>query len=86
MMDRMKMIYIQPNFDTYIVREDKTIDDKFEIITGNRTLTSGDKTKLVNFDVRNQTSNFATVLYHDRYIDKCSQAKINADNWPFFTT
>jgi hypothetical protein len=57
MMDRMKMIYIQPNFDTYIVREDKTIDDKFEIIQGNRTLTSGDKTKLVNFDVRNQTSN-----------------------------
>jgi hypothetical protein len=34
MMDRMKMIYIQPNFDTYIVREDKTIDDKFEIIKG----------------------------------------------------
>ncbi len=83
MLDRIKMIYIQPNFDTYIVREDKTIDDKFEIITGNRTLTSGDKTKLVNFDVRNQTDTFATVLYHDRYIEKCSQAKINADNWLF---
>ena len=83
MMDRMKMIYIQPNFDTYIVREDKTIDDKFEIIQGNRTLTSGDKTKLVNFDVRNQTSNFATVIYHDRYINKCHEAKINADNWLF---
>jgi hypothetical protein len=83
MMDRMKMIYIQPNFDTYIVREDKTIDDKFEIIQGNRTLTSGDKTKLVNFDVRNQTDTFATVIYHDRYINKCHEAKINADNWLF---
>jgi len=83
MLDRIKMIYIQPNFDTYIVREDKTIDNKFEIITGNRTLTSGDKTKSITFDVRNQTDTFATVLYHDRYIEKCSQAKINADNWKF---
>jgi hypothetical protein len=38
---------------------------------------------LVNFDVRNQTSNFATVIYHDRYINKCHEAKINADNWLF---
>ena len=83
MMDRMKMIYIQPNFDTYIVREDKTIDNKFEIIQGNRTLTSNNQTKLITFDVRNQTDIFATVLYHDRFIDKCSQAKINADNWLF---
>jgi hypothetical protein len=83
MMDRMKMIYIQPNFDDYTVRADMTIHDEFEIITGNRTLSYGNQTRLVEFDVRNQTSEFGIVVYHDRYIEKCSQAKINADNWLF---
>jgi hypothetical protein len=83
MMDRMKMIYIQPNFDVYTVRNDMTVQDSFEIIQGNRTLSYGNQTKLIEFDVRNQTSEFATVLFHDRYIEKCKTATINADVWPF---
>lgn len=83
MANRIKMIYIQPNFETYTLAGDLTIDDDFEIIQGNKTLTSGNQTKLIEFDVRNQTSYFGTIQYHDRYIENCNEATINADNWKF---
>jgi hypothetical protein len=83
MASRIKMIYIQPNFDTYLITGDMTVKNEFEIIQGNKTLTFGNQTKLIEFDVRNQTSYFGTVLYHDRYIDKCKDATINADNWQY---
>ena len=83
MANRIKMIYIQPNFDDYTVRSDRTVNDSFEVIQGNRTLTLGNQTKLITFDVRNQTSEFGIIIYHDRYIDRCNQATINANNWLF---
>lgn len=57
MAERMKLITLQPNFDTYKVTED---------------LTEGD------YGSENQ---FGTVLYHDRYIDDCKYATLNADKW-----
>ena len=83
MANRIKMIYIQPNFDDYTVRSDRTVNDSFEVIQGNRTLTLGNQTKVITFDVRNQTSEFGIIIYHDRYIDRCNQATINANNWLF---
>ena len=83
MASRIKMIYIQPNFDVYKIKNDLTINDTFEIIQGNKTLTAGNQTKLITFDVRNQTSDFSIVQYHDRFIERCNQATINANNWLF---
>ena len=83
MADRIKMIYIQPNFDVYTINGDMTIHDTFETIQGNRTLTYGNQTELITFDVRNQTDTFGIIQYHDRYIERCNQATINADNWKF---
>ncbi len=83
MASRIKMIYIQPNFDDYTVRSDRTVNDSFETIQGNKTLTLGNQTKVITFDVRNQTDTFGIVVYHDRYIDRCNQATINANNWLF---
>lgn len=83
MTDRIKMIYIEPNFDTYTIAGDMTVQDEFETFTGNYTKTFGNNTELVEFDYRSQTEYFGTVLYHDRYIDKCNTATINADNWKF---
>ena len=83
MTERIKMIYIQPNFDTYTVAGDMTIHDEFRIINDNRTETIGNKTRLIEFENRTQTEFFGTVLYHDRYIDKCKTATINANNWKF---
>jgi hypothetical protein len=80
---RIKMIYIQPNFDVYTLQNDMTTHDSFEIIQGNKTLTAGNQTKLITFDVRNQTESFGMILYHDRYLDKCKDATINANNWLF---
>jgi hypothetical protein len=83
MASRIKMIYIQPNFDVYKIKNDLTINDTFEIIQGNKTLVAGNQTKLITFDVRNQTSDFSIVQYHDRFIERCNQATINANNWLF---
>ncbi len=83
MADRIKMIYIQPNFDVYTVRADRTVNDEFEIIIGNKTLSYGNQTKLITFDVRNQTEQFSIIQYHDRYLNKCQESTINADNWKF---
>jgi hypothetical protein len=83
MANRIKMIYIQPNFDDYTVRSDRTVNDSFEMVQGNKTLTLGNQTKVITFDVRNQTSEFGIIIYHDRYIERCNQATINANNWKF---
>jgi len=51
MNDKIDMIEIQPNFDTYLLAKDNNI-----------------------------TNNTRTV-YHDRYIDNCKNAIINAEKW-----
>ena len=81
MINRIKMIYIEPNFDTYTVPGDMTVHDEFEMLTGNYTKSMGNQTELVQYEYRDQTAYFGTVLYHDRYIDRCSEAVINANEW-----
>ena len=78
--DKIRMITIQQNFDTYFDPIDMTVHDEFEIITGNMTETLGNQTRIVTFEIRNQTESFGTVLFHDRFVDKkCQNAVINAD-------
>lgn len=80
---RIKMITIQPNFDTYIVNGEETIPSEFEYIDVEIEKTLGNQTKVRTVQVLNQTQDFAMVLYHDRYVDRCNKAIINADNWKF---
>ena len=80
MNDKIKLITIQQNFDTYFDPTDMTVEDEYEIIISNRTETLQGKTRVVTFENRTQTESFGMVVYHDRWIDKkCHQAKINAD-------
>ena len=51
MHDRIKLITIHPNFDTYTMTVDNVI------------------------------YNYTRIIYHDRYIEKCKDATINADKW-----
>jgi len=83
MVDRIKMIEIRPNFDTYTIPGDMVVPDKYELAISNKTETLGNLTRVVNYEFRNQTETYGTVIYHDRYIDKCKDAVINANNWKF---
>ena len=83
MANRIKMIYIEPNFKTYTVAGDMTIHNEFEIVDAAKIITSGNNTKSISYSFKNQTEYFGIVTYHDRYIDsRCKEGIINADVWP----
>jgi hypothetical protein len=79
MLDRVRLITIMPNFDNYFVAGDLTISDQYTLINvvqdGNAT------SKAVNYSYLNKTQDFSRVIYHDRYIDNCRSAVINAAVW-----
>lgn len=79
MIERVKLIEIHPNFDTYFLQNDMTVHDKFEYVDVKINGTAWSKARTVQS--LNQTSEFARVVYHDRYIDDCKHATINADIW-----
>ena len=83
MVDKMKMIYIQSNFNTFIFPQDIAIDDKFEIQITNKTDVYGENTKFTEYRDRVKIESFGLVSYNDRYIDDCKIATINADDWQF---
>jgi hypothetical protein len=83
MVDKMKMIYIQSNFNTFIFPQDIAIDDKFEIQITNKTDVYGENTKFTEYRDRVKIESFGLVSYNDRYIDDCKIATISADNWQF---
>ena len=81
MINRIKLIELRPNFDTYLDSENLSQDAEFELIDVivNATYTK-DTTKTIQ--VLNQTQSYQRILYHDRYIDNnCRLAIINADKW-----
>lgn len=81
MLDRLRLITIMPNFDNYFVAGDVTQDTQYTLIEvvqdGNST------TKAVNYSYLNKTQDFGRVIYHDRYIDNCKKAVIDAEDWKF---
>lgn len=80
MSERIKMIILKPNFDTYILPDSKQQESVFENIdkTVNGTFTKEKKT----ISTLNQTQYYGRILYHDRYVDEgCKDATINADIW-----
>ncbi len=81
MSSRIKMIEIVPNFDTYTLINDMVQLPEYEIITVQVTNTQGNQTKTRDILVRNQTQTFGMILFHDRYVENCSKAKINSANW-----
>lgn len=79
MSERIKMIVLKPNFGTYILTDSKQQESEFEIIerTVTGTFTKEEKT----ISILNQTQHYGRILYHDRYVDNCKDATINADVW-----
>ena len=81
-MNRMKMIYIEPNFDTYTIAGDMTVQNEFEIVNAEKIISFGNQSKSIDYSYKNQTEFFGIVTYHDRYIDgRCREATINANVW-----
>lgn len=80
MSSRIKTIEITPNFDTYTLSGNHEQFEEFELITGNKTITQGNNTKVIYFDYLNKTQDYGRIVFHDRYIDEgCTKAKINAN-------
>lgn len=80
MAQRMKMIHIMPNFDTYLIAGKTKIDEKYEYVDYTVTKGTGNNTSSKVIQVLNKTQDYARVLYHDRYVDdRCMKAMINAD-------
>ncbi len=79
MSERIKMIVLKPNFGTYILTDSKQQESEFEniITTVNGTFTKEKKV----ISILNQTQHYGRILYHDRYVDNCKDATINADVW-----
>ena len=78
MSERIKTIILKPNFGTYILTDSKQQESMFEYI--DKIISSGvNKTKTIS--VLNQTQQYGKILYHDRYVDNCKDATINADVW-----
>ncbi len=78
MSERIKTIILKPNFGTYILTGSIQQESLFEYI--DKTISSGVNTTKV-ISVLNQTQQYGRILYHDRYVDNCKDATINADVW-----
>ena len=82
--NRMKMIYIEPNFDTYTINGDMTVDNAYEIINAQKIISSGNQSRSIDYSFMNQTEFFGIVTYHDRYVDsRCREGTVNANDWQF---
>jgi hypothetical protein len=79
MAERVKTITIQSNFDTYFVQNDMTVDSKYELVDFVINGTTYQKAKTVQ--VYEKVGDFGRVIYHDRYVDNCKHATINAEKW-----
>lgn len=79
MAERVKTITIQANFDTYFVQNDMTVDSKYELVDVVINGTTYQKAKTVQ--VYEKVGDFGRVIYHDRYVDNCKHATINAEKW-----
>ncbi len=79
MNSRVKLITIVPNFDNFFIKGDKTQLQQFEMI--NVTQAGNSTTKAINYSYQNQTQDFGRIIYHDRYVDNCRTAVIDAEDW-----
>lgn len=79
MAERIKMIEIQPNFDNYFITDSMEQQSEFELI--DVVINATKFKKAVTIQVKNQTQDYGRIIYHDRYVDSCSKAVINADKW-----
>ena len=82
MLDKIKMIYIQSNFYNYFIVGDMTQKSNIKYIEIKVTDDFGN-----NSTITRAVSNYVElqeterVIYHDRHVDKCRVATINADKW-----
>ena len=85
MIERIKTIEIRPNFDTYTLSQEMIQKPEYQMIEKQINFTGMwfNETKTVSkaINVMNKTKDFGRVIFHDRYIDKCKHAIINAANW-----
>ena len=81
MSSRVKLITIHPNFDTYMIRGDNVQLQQYKIIDVEITKYLGNLSKTEIIQVRNQTQEAARIIYHDRYVENCNSAVIDAADW-----
>ena len=84
MAERIRMIVIQDNFDTYKQNDSHIMKQNYVILNGTSKLDEwGNSTNYSKLDKPSiQTKESSTTLYHDRYVDKkCKNAIINAKKW-----
>jgi len=80
MTNLIPQIIIESNFDTYLLAGQLTQEPKYELVTKQIKSETTGKTRTLQY--KNQTQEFATILFHDRHIDdKCLVARINSDKW-----
>lgn len=80
--ERIRMIEIRPNFDTYIVTDSMVQKPEFELvdIQVNSTYSWIKTNKTIDVTIRNQTQDYGRILFHDRFVDeRCRFAAINAE-------
>lgn len=83
MTTRVKLITIVPNFDNFFILGDNVQHQTFEMVEKTITITYGDQIKEKTFMIRNQTQEWGRIIYHDRYVENCDSAYINAEDWKF---
>lgn len=79
MSERIKMIILKPNFGTYVLTDSKQQESLFESIEKTVTGVFTKEQRTISF--LNQTQQYGRILYHDRYVDNCKDATVNADVW-----
>lgn len=80
MTDIIPQIIIESNFDTYLLQGQLTINPEYKIVTEQVKSKVTGKTRTLQY--QNKTQEFATIQFHDRYIDdKCLVARINSEVW-----
>lgn len=80
MINRIKLIEIRPNFDTYLDKANPVQKQEFGFYDYIVNKTIGNVTQSETIQVRNQTQEFGRIIYHDRYANAgCTLIIINAD-------
>lgn len=86
MSERIRLITIQDNFDTYLLFESRFMKQDYVLLNSTSppdnwgNYTNYNKLDKQSVQVRNNTA--SGVIFHDRYVDeRCKHAVINADKW-----
>ena len=85
--ERIRLITIQDNFDTYLLPDSTVMKQNYVILNNTSTYDGwGNSTNYSKLDksvqIQAWDNTASRIIYHDRYVDEyCKHAVINADKW-----